>query len=266
MAIGREIGLEPGVRWRTEVIEAPDVLLPARVYTPEGRAGGCIVWAHGGSWRAGSVEDWHGACTRLSAASNWAVVSVEYRLAPRHPHPAPVRDVLDALDWASRRAVGADGPLPLAVGGDSAGGTIAACAALARRDLGRPLDLQVLAYPPFDPTCSAASYGVGGFPDPRALRASWHAHRGRGATAEAEGITLHSTPLEAATFERLPPSILVVGTLDPVADDVRSYARLLREAGNEVELHELPGMFHGAFVTTEALPARLGAALLERLS
>jgi acetyl esterase len=72
--------------------------------------------------------------------------------------------------------------------------------------------------------------------------------------------------LEAATFERLPPSILVVGTLDPVADDVRSYARLLREAGNEVELHELPGMFHGAFVTTEALPARLGAALLERSS
>lgn len=266
MTIGREIGFAGAVRWRTEVVEAPGAVLPARIYTPARPALGCVVWAHGGSWRAGSIEDWHGACALLCAASSWTVVSVEYRLAPRHPHPAPVHDLLHALDWAARRTAGDGGPLPLAVGGDSAGGTIAACAALARRDLGRPLDLQVLAYPPLDPECAAPSYGIGGFPDPRALRASWQAHRARGGSVEMGGVILHSTPFEAAALDRLPPAILAVGTLDPVADDVRAYARALREADNEVELHELPGVSHGAFITTEALAARLGTALLERSS
>jgi len=255
----------PGaVRWQAESVTTPDRVLPARVYLPEAETLGWIVWAHGGSWRGGTLDGWHQACARLARASAWAVVSIAYRLAPLHPHPEPVRDVLAALDWAGQRAVGPHGPLPLAVGGDSAGGTIAACAALARRDLGRPLAAQVLAYPPLDPACAAPSYRSGDFPDPRILRAAWDEHRGRGGTARALGTTLYSTPLEAPTLAGLAPALLAVGEYDPVVDDVRDYARRLREAGNYVELHELPLLRHGAFVSTEALGDRLGAALHRR--
>ncbi|AQZ69682.1 hypothetical protein BKM31_56785 [[Actinomadura] parvosata subsp. kistnae] len=173
--------------------------MPVRVHLPEGRApAGLLVWAHGGSWQHGSAAEWHHTTTALAARSGWAVISVDYRLAPRHRHPSAVQDVLTALTWAhdgtpgtplavdgsragtpraaggsragnpraaggsragTPRAVGGDrAGIPLAVGGDSAGGTIAAVAALAARDRGLPLVAQVLAYPPFDPDCAAPSY------------------------------------------------------------------------------------------------------------
>ncbi|NUP35445.1 MAG: alpha/beta hydrolase, partial [Streptomyces sp.] len=114
--------------------------VPARVYLPHGRPVGLLVWAHGGSWQRGSAAEWHHSTAALAAWSGWSVISVDYRLAPRHRHPSAVQDILTALAWACGEAAG----LPLAVGGDSAGGTLAASAALAARDRGLPLAAQVL--------------------------------------------------------------------------------------------------------------------------
>ncbi|MGR6915747.1 alpha/beta hydrolase fold domain-containing protein [[Actinomadura] parvosata] len=189
-------GLPPS--WSSLVLPGvPPV--PVRVHLPQDRApAGLLVWAHGGSWQHGSAAEWHHTTTALAARSGWAVISVDYRLAPHHRHPSAVQDVLAALTWAhdgapgtplvvegaragtrlaaggaeagtrlaaggaeagTRLAAGGSkAGIPLAVGGDSAGGTIAAVVALAARDRGLPLAAQVLAYPPFDPDCAAPSY------------------------------------------------------------------------------------------------------------
>ncbi|NJP94356.1 alpha/beta hydrolase [Nonomuraea sp. FMUSA5-5] len=196
--------------------------MPVRVHLPEDRApAGLLVWAHGGSWQHGSAAEWHHTTTALAVRSGWAVISVDYRLAPRHRHPSAVQDVLTALTWAHDGTPGtplaADGSkagtrlaaagskagiplavggsktgIPLAVGGDSAGGTIAAVAALAARDRGLPLAAQVLAYPPFDPDCAAPSYhrSPSAFPQAAALRGAWRAWLGDN-TATAGDVAAH---------------------------------------------------------------------------
>ncbi|WP_326592606.1 alpha/beta hydrolase [Streptomyces sp. NBC_01294] len=258
------------VRWEQARIASPSGPVPARVYRPGTSAPqGWLVWAHGGSWRAGSAQDWHGATAELAQSSGFAVVSVDYRLAPEVRHPAMVEDVLSALAWVRERA---GGTAPVAVGGDSAGATLAACATLACRDRALPLAAQILAYPPLDPGCTAASYHR--FPDmfPTAsyLAAAWQDYRQPGRPVAADGTRLHSTPFEASDLRGLAPAVMATGDLDPVSDDVHRYGRLLRAAGVEVVLREFRQTGHGAFLqpgrapgghTTVSLRGWLGAAL-----
>ncbi|WP_328471410.1 alpha/beta hydrolase [Streptomyces sp. NBC_00448] len=217
----------------------------ARVFRPHRPSAGCLVWAHGGSWQYGSAVRWHGMTARLADLSGWDVVSVDYRLAPGHRHSAPVEDILTALEWAHRRSdVAGSG---LAVGGDSSGATVAACAALAARDRGRRLDAQVLAYPPLDPECRASSYRRDplAFPTAARLRHAWRAHRGTSpTTVAADGVVLHSTPFEAEDHTGLAPAILAAGRLDPVSGDTLRYARMLRAAHVPVHLIHPPGVGH----------------------
>ncbi len=246
------------VRWEQVRIPSPSGPVPARVYRPGAAAPhGWLVWAHGGSWRAGSAQDWHGATAELARFSGFGVVSVDYRLAPGARHPAMVEDVLSALDWAREQA---GDTLPVAAGGDSAGATLAACAALASRDRGLPLAAQVLAYPPLDPGCTAASYHR--FPDmfPTAsyLISAWRAYQAPDRPRAADGTRLYSTPFEAADLRGLAPAILATGDLDPVGDDVHHYARLLRAAGVEVALREFRQTGHGAFLQPARGPAGPG--------
>ncbi|MEU9236327.1 alpha/beta hydrolase [Streptomyces subrutilus] len=246
------------VRWEQARIPSPSGPVPARVYRPGAAAPqGWLVWAHGGSWRAGSAQDWHGATAELARFSGFGVVSVDYRLAPEARHPAMVEDVLSALDWARERA---GDTVPVAAGGDSAGATLAACAALASRDRGVPLAAQVLAYPPLDPGCTAASYHR--FPDmfPTAsyLVSAWRSYQAPGRPRAADGTRLYSTPFEAADLRGLAPAVLATGDLDPVGDDVHRYARLLRAAGVEVALREFRQTGHGAFLQPARNPAGPG--------
>ncbi|MGW6612926.1 alpha/beta hydrolase [Streptomyces erythrochromogenes] len=244
------------VRWGHTSIPSPSGPVPARVYRPAASAPlGWLVWAHGGSWRAGSAQDWHGPTAELARISGFAVASVDYRLVPEVRHPAMVEDVLAALAWAREQAREQDGeragdPLPVAVGGDSAGATLAACAALACRDRALPLAAQLLAYPPLDPGCTAASYHR--FPDmfPTAsyLMAAWQDYRDPDRPAAADGTPLHSTPFEAADLRGVARAVLATGDLDPVGDDVHRYARLLQAAGVEVTLREFGQTGHGAFL------------------
>ncbi|WP_327417721.1 alpha/beta hydrolase [Streptomyces sp. NBC_01233] len=236
------------VRWEQVQIPSPSGPVPARVYRPGASAPqGWLVWAHGGSWRAGSAQDWHGATAELAQSSGFAVVSVDYRLAPDVRHPAMVEDVLAALDWVRERA---GGSVPVAVGGDSAGATLAACAALACRDRALPVAAQILAYPPLDPGCTAASYHR--FPDmfPTAsyLMAAWQDYRQPGRPVAADGTRLYSTPFEASDLRGVATAVMAAGDLDPVGDDVHRYGRLLRAAGVKVALREFRHTGHGAFL------------------
>ncbi|MEU6309338.1 alpha/beta hydrolase [Streptomyces sp. NPDC047014] len=252
------------VSWEQASLPSAAGPLPARVYRPAATTPrGWLVWAHGGSWRGGSARDWHGSTAELARTSGFGVVSVDYRLAPEVRHPAMVEDILSALDWARTQDHPAARPPVLAVGGDSAGGTLAACAALVCRDRGVPLAAQVLAYPPLDPRCAAPSYHR--FPDlfPTAayLTAAWQDYRDAGRPVAADGTRLYSTPFEAAGLRGLAPAVLATGELDPVADDVHRYAELLRAAGVEVLLREFRQTGHGAFLQPGQGPASMGGWL-----
>ncbi|MFI1068118.1 alpha/beta hydrolase [Streptomyces spororaveus] len=254
------------VSWEQVSVPTPSGPLAVRVFRPgTATPRGWLVWAHGGSWRAGSAQDWHGATAELARDSGFGVMSVDYRLAPDVRHPAMVEDVLSALTWAGEQRDGpVGGPPVLAVGGDSAGGTLAASAALVCRDRGMPLAAQVLAYPPLDPGCAAASYHR--FPDmfPTAsyLRAAWQDYRQPGRPVAADGTRLHSTPFEAADLRGLAPAVMATGDLDPVSDDVHRYGRLLRAAGVRVALGEFRQTGHGAFLQPGRGPGGHPAASL----
>ncbi|NBE83546.1 alpha/beta hydrolase [Micromonospora rubida] len=233
--------------WEARTLPAP-IPVPVRVYRPapaaHNPASGWLVWAHGGSWQYGSATQWHTVTSTLATLSGWTVVSVDYRLAPRHRHPTALEDVLTALSWTRRRA----GTSPVAVGGDSAGGTLAACAALAERDRGRRLAAQLLAYPPLDPDCSSATYrrDLTAFPQAAHLRRAWRTWRGTTSTAQAvDGTTLYSTPFDAPTLVGLAPAVLAVGLTDPVRAEVNEYALRLRAADVPVRLLQPPAAGHG---------------------
>jgi acetyl esterase len=210
----------------------------ALVYQPDDFVGGSLVWAHGGSWTGGSVGGWHDSCTDLARLSGCTLVSVDYRLAPAYPHPAALLDVMTALDWASARGG------PVMVGGDSAGATVAACAALTCRDQNVPLAVQVLAYPPLDPLCRASSYGGGYFPSRAGMLAAWNTYR----SAADVPSHVYSTPWEVDDLTGVAPTFLTVGDQDPVLDDVRTYAMRLLSAKVTTALRIFPSMKHGEFV------------------
>ncbi|MFC8845616.1 MULTISPECIES: alpha/beta hydrolase [unclassified Micromonospora] len=241
---------DPAVGWTATTVATESRQVPIRLFRPTRASDLWLVWAHGGSWTGGSVGGaWHHACADLARLAGGTVVSVDYRLAPRHRHPAALHDVLDVMDWAQRQADREQPGSRIAVGGDSAGGTLASCAALVWRDRHRPLGAQVLAYPPIDPECDAASYRTdpASFPTRGGLVGSWEAYRGPGYRFDAS-TGHYSTPAEAADLTDVAPAVLVVGSRDPVADDVRAYAERLTGAAVPVSFREFPQLGHGVFL------------------
>lgn len=235
------------VTWRDILVPVPGAgrQIRVRCYEPFPASRGVVVWAHGGSWTGGSIEAWHEPCGALARACRTTVISVDYRLAPRWPHPAPVEDLTRVLSWAAAQ-LGADGS-PLIIGGDSAGATLAACVALRCRDTGPVLAAQVLAYPPLDPSCSQPSYRrfPRSFPDREAMLDAWRTYRGP-VTSEP-GEDSYFTPWTVADLRGLPPAVIGVGECDPVADDSLRFAERLRQQGNRVELRAFARLGHGLF-------------------
>ena len=179
-------------------------------------------------------------------AAGAAVLSLDYRLAPEHRFPAAVEDCVAAVEFAARdgHRLGLD-PTRLAVGGDSAGGNLAAVAALAARDAGMALKGQLLIYPATDFAGGTASHEdyAEGFLLTREAVAWFSANY----VEPARHGDWRVSPLSASDLARLPPALVIVGECDVLRDESRAYAEALGRAGNAASLHIYPGMIHGFF-------------------
>jgi acetyl esterase/lipase len=212
---------------------------------------GAIIYVHGGGFITGAAVINDATCVQLAEEHQALVVSVDYRLAPESPFPGPVEDCYAALRWVmdEASALGVD-PSRVVVMGPSAGGGLAAAAALLHRDrTGAPLAGQVLIYPMLDartgtPEAPFENPTVGEFVWTRAInRFAWQALRGTAAVPkEREG---HFSPSLASDLETLPPTFLAVGSLDLFLEEDVDYAMRLSRAGVPVELHVYQGGVHG---------------------
>jgi acetyl esterase len=234
-----------------EDIDADGV--PVRVYRPaEGELPG-LVYCHGGGWVVGSLVSHDPLCRTLAARSGCAVVAVDYRLAPEHPYPAALEDAWTVTAWAAQRFT------PLAVGGDSAGGQLAASIALRAREAGLPLALQVLIYPATNYSFDTRSYRdntEGPALTAAQMRWFWAQYVRDEARAGEPGCS----PLRAPELDRLPPAFVLSAEYDPLRDDGESYARRLEEAGVPVTLRRYAGLIHG-FIRMPAMIDRADGAI-----
>jgi acetyl esterase/lipase len=208
-----------------------------------------MLWIHGGGFVSGDPKTYHDICSRIAKELDILVVSVDYRLAPEHPFPAGLDDCYAALEWIHRQAAGLGvDPGRVAIGGDSAGGGLAACLAQLAHDRGElPVGFQLLVYPMLDDrtVLRAEHGGTGGFVwTPASNRYGWTAYLGH-APGDAE-----TRPYAAASrredLSGLPPAWIGVGDLDLFHSEDLIYAERLKVAGVDCELVEIPGMYHGA--------------------
>ena len=227
---------------------APDVFV--RIYQPTDRPATlpALVWIHGGGYVLGRVEQDDPLAKHLSKVAACVVVSVEYRLAPEHPHPAPVEDCYAALKWLAAHAdeFGVD-TSRIAIGGASAGGGLAAGLALLTRDRAEvELAYQLLIYPMIDDRNVAPASGTA--PDTFVWSREnnlmgWRAYLGH--EPGGADVSPYAAAARATDLSGLPPAYIPVGDLDLFLDENIDYARRLLAAGVPTELHVYPGGYHG---------------------
>lgn len=207
-----------------------------------------LYWVHGGGMVVGSAAMEDPACQAHAQHVGCVVVTPDYRLAPEHPHPAPVEDCYAGLVWTVEHAdeLGVD-PARIAVGGASAGGGLAAATCLLARDRGAPdVAFQLLVYPMLDDRSDSASMQE--YDDiltwSRAHnRSGWGALLGD--AAGGDGVSPYAAPARAEDLSGLPPTIVQVGELEAFLDEDLDYARRLMAAGVPTELHVYPRAYHG---------------------
>ncbi len=211
-----------------------------------------IVWFHGGGWVTGDLDYSQGFCRRLADGVGALVHSVDYRLAPEHPFPAAVDDATTAV-----RAIAAHGPV--LVGGDSAGGNLAAVCAQELHDAA-DLRAQLLVYPVLDTDVTRPSYARndGLVLGPREM--TWFFDRYL--PGPTDRTTPRAAPLRAADLRGLPPAVLVVAGHDPLYDEGIAYADALRAAGVPVTLLDFAPLVHGFLRYLAPVPAARDAAAL----
>jgi acetyl esterase/lipase len=229
----------------------PDVRVRVYERTDRVAPSAALLWVHGGGMVVGSLDGDDYLCKTMARDTGGVIVSVDYRLAPEHRHPAHVGDTYTALLWLAGRAsaLGVE-PSRIAIGGASAGGGIAAGTALLARDRGEvPLSFQYLIYPMIDDracTASNAEITLAQVWNRDANRHGWAAYLGD--DAGGPDVPLYAAPARAtvADLRGLPPAYIDVGELDPFRDEDIAYATLLMHAGVPCELHVTPGAFHGS--------------------
>jgi acetyl esterase len=230
--------------------DGPHGPIPLRVYRPAGVSDStrlpAYVYFHGGGWVIGDLETHDVLCRQLTGASGVSVISVDYRLAPEHKFPAAADDAWAATRWIVAHAapLGVDGPR-LAVGGDSAGGNLAAVVALMARDAGGPtIALQVLLYPVTDLGAESKSYAdfAEGYMLTRDSMRWFRAHYLAGA---GDATDWRVSPLRASSLAGLPPALVITAGFDPLRDEGDAYAARLRDAGVTVDSVCFGGMIHG---------------------
>jgi acetyl esterase len=236
-------------RVEDRLIPGPDVDIPVRIYTPTGSGPfPILVWFHGGGWVVGDLETADPVARHLTVGASCTVVSVDYRLAPESKFPEPVDDCYAATIWAAQHAARLNGdPERIAVGGDSAGGNLAAAVALMARDRGGPaLVFQLLVYPVTARNFDTSSYqqkGQGYNLTRDAMQWYWDHYLQNPADASHP----YAAPLAAQNLKGLPPALVITGEYDPLCDEGEAYATRLQAAGVPTSCRRYDGMIHGFF-------------------
>ncbi len=229
------------------IVPSPEGGIPVRIYSPAGTGlRPILVYFHGGGWVVGSIETHDPLCRAIANATGCVVLSVDYRLAPEHKYPAAADDAYRATVWASEAAASFGGDASrLAVGGDSAGGNLAAVVAQMARDRHKPaLKFQLLIYPVTDAACDTPSYsenGDGYMLTRDAMEWFWNHYIGN----DADRIKPYASPLRANSLEGLPQALVLTAEYDPLRDEGEFYAHRMQAAGVPVELKRYGGMIHG---------------------
>ncbi len=238
--------------------------VPLRLYRPlQAGVHPVLVYFHGGGWTIGDLDSHDVLCRQLCLAAEVAVVAVDYRLGPEHRFPAAVDDCLEATRWlqAEAGALGLD-VTRLAIGGDSAGGNLAAVVAIALRDAGAPAPVfQLLIYPATDMRAVAPSHVSNG--QGYMLTAESIAYyRGHYIADEAQWSDWRASPLLTPDLSGLPKALVLTAGYDPLRDEGRQYADALSAAGNRVQYVCFERQVHG-FITMGAVfdEARSAVAL-----
>jgi len=245
--------------------------VPLRVYRPAGANGSAILYTHGGGWIGGHLDVCDEPVRAIANETGAVVVATTYRLAPEARFPAQPDDVFAALKWlhANAARLGVD-PRRVALVGDSAGGNLMAVTAIRARDAGLPVAAQVLVYPVIDRRCEGASKTecAEGYLISRAAVDWFWDHY----LARPEDIASPlASPLNAADLSGLPPALVLTAEYDPSRDEAIEYCNALAAAGNDARHVPLPGLIHGAFWMSGAIPrasevlAAIGEFLDEQL-
>ena len=260
LRVGKLAVREPIFRTQDRAIPGPGSELPIRIYQPRESKPGellpVLVWFHGGGFVIGNLDTHDSACRMLANQGDCLVVAVDYRLAPESKFPAAVEDSMAALRWVAlhAREVGGD-PERIAVGGDSAGGNLAAVCALLARNEGYPrVAFQLLIYPCTAPEPETASHRkfAEGYVLTRNTITWFYKQYVR---SPKEFHDFRFAPLVADDLSNLPPALVLVAGFDPLRDEGVDYARRLIEAGNRVTLANYEGMIHGFYLMGGAVDA-----------
>jgi acetyl esterase len=252
---------------RNLVADGPQGQIPLRLYRPAGVPASTplpvYVYFHGGGWVIGDLETHDVICRQLTAESGASVISVDYRLAPEHKFPAAADDAWAAMRWIVAHAaeLGVDTGR-LAVGGDSAGGNLAAVVALMARDAGGPrIALQVLIYPVTDLGAESKSYED--FAEGHMLtRESMRWFSAHYLNGKEDAADWRASPIRAKSLAGLPPALIVTAGFDPLRDEGEAYAARLRDAGVTVDYVCFGGMIHGFAAMGRVLDTALRAVAL----
>jgi acetyl esterase len=242
-------------RVEDRLIPGPGVDIPVRIYTPPGSGPfPILVWFHGGGWVVGDLETADPTARSLTVGAKCMVVSVDYRLAPETKFPGAADDCYAATVWAAQQATRLNGdPSKIAVGGDSAGGNLAAAVALMARDRGGlSLAFQLLVYPVTARDFGMPSYrqnaeGYGLTLD--AMRWYWDHYLQH----PNDASNPYAAPLVAENLTGLPPALVITAECDPLRDEGEAFAKRLQAAGVPTTYSRYDGMIHGFFGMTAVL-------------
>jgi len=238
-------------------IPGPDTPIPVRIYSPAAQnLRGALVYFHGGGWVIGDLDSHDETCRRLCSSAGLMVISVDYRRAPETTYPGAVEDCYAATCWTAEHAaeLGIDASR-IAVGGDSAGGNLAAAVTLLARDRGGPaLRFQLLIYPVTDSSFEWPSYranGEGYLLSRRGMQWFWDQY----VPDLDQRREPSASPLRAASLAGLPAALVQTAEFDPLRDEGEAYADALAKAGVQVRKTRYDGLIHGFFGMQEAIPA-----------
>lgn len=230
-----------------EIREIMAGTIPCRLYRPSAQTNlGLLVFFHGGGWVIGDLNSHDGVCRSLANKSGHAVLAVDYRLAPEHKFPAAFDDCVTALQWAYNNAesLGIDNTR-MAVGGDSAGGNLAAAVALTEVV---PLKFQMLIYPAVDMRMESPSINENAnAPILTKSVMTWFVDHYM--NSDADRLNMSASPIVASDelLKRMPPAMVITAQFDPLRDEGEAYGKRLVENGVSATITRYNGAFHGFF-------------------